>query len=273
MKRLLCLIVTIGCLAGLLAGCGDVPAAQNSILSSSRTASSAWASGEAEESDLSDPEQPIQEDSSRAEEGDSSASSQKEEGTGSASSAAGTSSKSPPAVSKSAGQGGGGKTAASDPPASNYQTPDAASSPEQTPAPEQTPPASSQGGNSGGQEEPKDPNVVTIRFAVECQAAVDKGNQIAKKISKNGYVLAPVTMELEKGATVYDALKKSGLVFTSEGGMFGQYVSSIQSLAEKACGDQSGWKYEVNGVFPGVSCSVQKLQDGDTVIWHYSLTV
>ena len=63
MKRLLCLIVTIGCLAGLLAGCDDVPAAQNSILSSSRTASSAWASGEEEESDLSDPEQPIQEDS------------------------------------------------------------------------------------------------------------------------------------------------------------------------------------------------------------------
>lgn len=273
MKRLLCLIVTIGCLAGLLAGCDDVPAAQNSTLSSSRTASSAWASSEEEESDLSNPEQPIQEDSSRAEEGDSSVSSQKEEGTGSASSRAGTSSKSPPAVSKSAGQEGGGKTASSDPPASNHKMPDAASSPEQTPAPEQTPPASSQGGNSGGQEEQKDPNVVTIRFAVECQAAVDKGNRIAKKISKNGYVLAPVTMELEKGATVYDALKKSGLVFTSEGGMFGQYVSSIQSLAEKACGDQSGWKYEVNGVFPGVSCSVQKLQDGDTVIWHYSLTV
>ena len=54
--------------------------------------------------------------------------------------------------------------------------------------------------------------------------------------------------------------------------MFGQYVKSIQSLNRGVLGRESGWKYEVNGVYPGISCSKYTLSDGDIVIWRYSLT-
>ncbi|WP_058986674.1 DUF4430 domain-containing protein [Hugonella massiliensis] len=70
------------------------------------------------------------------------------------------------------------------------------------------------------------------------------------------------------GASVYDALKATG---ASIGGS-STYVSSINGLAEKACGSGSGWMYKVNGVYPNYACGKYKLQGGESIVWAYTVT-
>ncbi|MDD6730540.1 MAG: DUF4430 domain-containing protein [Eggerthellaceae bacterium] len=70
------------------------------------------------------------------------------------------------------------------------------------------------------------------------------------------------------GASVYDALKAMG---ASIGGS-STYVSSINGLAEKACGSGSGWMYKVNGVYPNYACGKYKLQGGESIVWAYTVT-
>ncbi|GAA6395586.1 DUF4430 domain-containing protein [Solibaculum mannosilyticum] len=263
MKRLLCFVVTLGCIVGLLSGCGEVPAAQNGSVLSSEPMSSQGGSNLPEQSALLSSAQSSLEDSSGGEE--PSPSSQKQQGVNPDASQKEASTSPSPSVSKSQGQAAGGKNTASNPLAptqDNTQAP-----------PATTPDVPSQGGNNDHQEEPQNPETITITLSVECRAAREKGNRIAQKISdENGYIRTPVTMQLEKDATAYDALEQTGLVIVSEEGMFGQYVKSIQSLKEGAFGGQDGWKYEVNGVYPGISCSKYTLSDGDIVVWRYSLT-
>lgn len=271
-RRLLCFAMTLGCIVGLLAGCGEAPGAQNGSFSSSGMASSQSMSSGGDPSDLSSPEQSAQSTQEPSSEGGKpSPSSQNQGETSTSTSNKGDSSKASSSASKSTGQGtgasGGKDTASSAPASTQNNTP---SRPATT-----APNTPSHGGNNDRQEEQKDPQTVTITLSIECKAAVDKGNAIAKKVSdENGYILPPTTIEfnVEEKATVYDALKETGLVIVSEEGMFGQYVKSIQSLKEGTFGGQDGWKYEVNGVFPGFSCSKYELNDGDTVAWHYSLT-
>ena len=78
--------------------------------------------------------------------------------------------------------------------------------------------------------------------------------------------MGSATVTLSEGATVYDALCAMGV---SIGGS-SYYVSSINGLAEKACGATSGWTYSVNGVFPNRACGRYVLSGGESVRWVYS---
>lgn len=78
---------------------------------------------------------------------------------------------------------------------------------------------------------------------------------------------ARTSLELAEGASVYDALVASG----ADIGGDATYVSSIDGLAEFACGSGSGWMYSVNGEYPDKSCGDYTLSDGDEVIWVYTL--
>ncbi|MBO5369304.1 MAG: DUF4430 domain-containing protein [Clostridia bacterium] len=49
------------------------------------------------------------------------------------------------------------------------------------------------------------------------------------------------------------------------------YIEGIANLYEFDCGELSGWKYSVNGIFPEIGCSQYKLNDGDRVEWNYSI--
>ena len=118
---------------------------------------------------------------------------------------------------------------------------------------------SSNGSNSSGsspsnsQEKPQAPATKTIQVTVSIDGA--------------GYISAVKNkkVELEEGATVFDALKKAA---TSIGGNK-RYVSSINGLAEKEHGALSGWMYDVNGSTPMVPCGQYELKNGDSVLWHY----
>ncbi len=88
----------------------------------------------------------------------------------------------------------------------------------------------------------------------------------ASKVSAGS---SSATVSLAQGATVYDALKATGVSMNASNTQYGIYVSSIGGLAEKEHGATSGWMYSVNGVTPMTACSNYKLSNGDKVVWYY----
>ncbi|MEE0741295.1 MAG: bacterial Ig-like domain-containing protein, partial [Emergencia sp.] len=84
------------------------------------------------------------------------------------------------------------------------------------------------------------------------------------------------TFEADINATVWDILKMADeqndkLEFSNPSG---NYINSVtfngQTLAEKENGDNSGWMYTLNGVYPELGVSEQYLEDGDKIIFHYT---
>ena len=78
--------------------------------------------------------------------------------------------------------------------------------------------------------------------------------------------MGSVTLTLEEGSTVYDALCAMGVSVSGSS----YYVSAINGLAEFDCGSGSGWMYSVNGVYPNMSCGKYVLSDGDEIVWVYT---
>lgn len=74
------------------------------------------------------------------------------------------------------------------------------------------------------------------------------------------------TVVLPQGATVYDALCATGASISGSS----YYVSAINGLAEKQCGNGSGWTYAVNGSFPRKACGRYALSGGESISWIYS---
>ena len=68
------------------------------------------------------------------------------------------------------------------------------------------------------------------------------------------------------GSAVYDALCATGASISGSA----YYVSAINGLAEKQCGDGSGWAYAVNGSLPGKACGRYTLSGGESISWIYS---
>lgn len=77
---------------------------------------------------------------------------------------------------------------------------------------------------------------------------------------------ASMSLELDEGATVYDALCASGFSLSGSS----SYVSAIGGLAEKQCGSGSGWTYAVDGSFPAKACGRYVLSAGESISWIYS---
>ena len=73
------------------------------------------------------------------------------------------------------------------------------------------------------------------------------------------------------GSTVWDVLKKCldehNLSYSNP---TGNYVSSVNGLAEFDNGKNSGWMYTLNGKYPLNGVSKQKVKDGDKIIFHYT---
>ncbi|MEG0759818.1 MAG: DUF4430 domain-containing protein, partial [Raoultibacter sp.] len=103
---------------------------------------------------------------------------------------------------------------------------------------------------------PAQPATVTVSVSISSSAV-------------GGPVSGGATPTLSAGATVYDALMMAGVSVNAGNGPYGIYVSAIGGLAEKDHGGSSGWKYSVNGVEPGASCSNYVLKDGDSIQWYY----
>ncbi|WP_130813086.1 DUF4430 domain-containing protein [Olsenella sp. Marseille-P4559] len=96
-----------------------------------------------------------------------------------------------------------------------------------------------------------------IHVSVTINASADGGSAQSYSVS-----LAP-------GSSAYDALLATGASVNARDTVYGTYVAAIDGYAEKDQGGASGWKYAVNGSYPGYSAANCTLSDGDTVTWVY----
>ena len=77
-----------------------------------------------------------------------------------------------------------------------------------------------------------------------------------------------IQLELDSGATVYDALvavgTKAGITIGAQNSSYGVYVYAIGGIA---AGGSAGWMYSVNGEVPMVGAASYVLTNNDVVRW------
>lgn len=114
---------------------------------------------------------------------------------------------------------------------------------------------------------------VNISFTIDSNSAStrypDAVSDINTKMSAaSGDGSGLVRMELDSGATVYDALvavgAKAGITIGAQQSSYGIYVNNIGGIA---AGGSAGWMYSVNGAVPMVGAGSYVLTDGDVVRW------
>lgn len=95
-------------------------------------------------------------------------------------------------------------------------------------------------------------------------------------IPADGVILATRTVTFTDGETVYDVLRQAcrdagvPLDATYSPAYGTAYVRGINNIYEFDCGNLSGWKYCVNGVYPNYGCSAYVLKEGDVIQWNYT---
>lgn len=107
-------------------------------------------------------------------------------------------------------------------------------------------------------------NSLSVSFSVNCEKAVDHGADYPN------YLIGKTNCNVKEGITVFDLLieqcRKNGIAVVHQNK---SYIVSIGGLAEKDCGNASGWMYKVNGVKVMMSASKCVLKNGDIVEWYY----
>ena len=121
---------------------------------------------------------------------------------------------------------------------------------------------------------------ISCTIEIRCDSLVKNKKQaqesIWKYIPDDGEILAKVTVQMEKGATVYDVLAKvckaKGIAVDAEYTPLykSYYIKGIAHLYEKQAGDMSGWIYKVNGTAPNRGASAYKISEGDVISWRYT---
>ncbi|WP_171056450.1 S-layer homology domain-containing protein [Paenibacillus sinopodophylli] len=101
--------------------------------------------------------------------------------------------------------------------------------------------------------------------------------QSVDKLTINkGYVLQSASVELKTGDTVWTVLKRTldagniSVDFDWDETFKSVYVKSIAGDGEFDHGPDSGWMYNVNGVYPDYGASRYTLNPGDRIQWRYT---
>ena len=87
------------------------------------------------------------------------------------------------------------------------------------------------------------------------------------------------TCSIKNKDTAYDVLKtvckNNNIALDSQyTPLYGTYyIRGIGNLYQFDCGGESGWKYSVNGVIPGVGCSGYPVKAGDTIVFFFDCRV
>lgn len=139
------------------------------------------------------------------------------------------------------------------------------------------------GGNT--QSETEAEKTIQVSIEIRCDSAVKIKDSISnpglkEKIPDSGEILKETVYSVSETKddgskfNVYDLLSKAagenGILITANANK--TYVMSINYLDQMMLGQQSGWKYSVNGKVPGMAASSYILQDGDKVKWFYVLS-
>lgn len=96
-------------------------------------------------------------------------------------------------------------------------------------------------------------------------------------VPSSGYILKDYSLKAKQGESVYSLLKRAcdenNIPLNATDSGFGKYVYGINNLDQKDCGSESGWKYSVNGIYPGRSCDAEKIKSNTKIVWKYVIHV
>lgn len=126
--------------------------------------------------------------------------------------------------------------------------------------------------------------VKTVTISIDCATLLGHTADVkeAKRafVPQYGVILAPTTINLNKGDSVYDILvratKKYGIQMESSYTPIysSYYIEGINQLYEFDAGSLSGWMYSVNGWFPNYGVSeYTSLKNGDSISFSYTRNV
>jgi len=117
-------------------------------------------------------------------------------------------------------------------------------------------------------------------LTISCKAAVNNPDLNSSKksaVPANGIIYAAKKVTFTKGDSVYDVLKREtrdrGIQMQSTISLGDVYIEGINNLYQFDCGSTSGWKYSVNGSFPGYSCGKYTVKAGDSIQWIFATQV
>ncbi len=118
------------------------------------------------------------------------------------------------------------------------------------------------------------------RLSISCATVLDNMDKLDEDyrdiVPEDGWILPPTTVTIRSGDTVFDVLQRVcrrnsiHMEYNSNPVYQTAYIEGIGNLYEFDCGDNSGWMYCVNGVYPGFGCSDYTVGDGDVIEWKYT---
>ena len=152
--------------------------------------------------------------------------------------------------------------------------------PEVKPAPEKKPDPKPEVKPQPKPEQKPEPAALTCKLSIRCDTILNNKKYLTPGkeglVPDDGVIYAMKEVEFQEGETVFDVLlretKKNGIHMESSFSLVynAVYVEGINNLYEFDCGNQSGWMYKVNGIFPQYGCSQYKLKPGDVIEWQYT---
>ena len=122
----------------------------------------------------------------------------------------------------------------------------------------------------------------TCSFTIECRLILDRKDlwrDGLEEVVPGDGVFFSDKVRYKKGQSVYDILKKicdknDILLDADYTPLYDTYyVRGIGNLYEFDCGSESGWKYKVNGVLPGVGSSLYEIKDDDEIVFFYDIEI
>ena len=148
---------------------------------------------------------------------------------------------------------------------------------QQVETPKAQQPSQSQNNQSG---QNIDTEKLTCTFSISCATILNNMDKLDKDkkglVPEDGWILAPITVEIKQGETVFDVLKRICMsrklhmesswtpIYNSA------YIEGINNLYQFDCGSLSGWMYCVNGTYYNYGCSKAVIENGDIVEWVYT---
>ncbi len=121
---------------------------------------------------------------------------------------------------------------------------------------------------------------LTCTLEVRCDTLLSHLDELkadkAALVPEDGLLLEKTEVEFDPGASVFDVFRKVlkeekiHFEYTDATVYDSVYIEGIANLYEFDCGEQSGWMFSVNDVYPGLGCSAYTLSDGDVIVFSYT---
>ncbi len=117
---------------------------------------------------------------------------------------------------------------------------------------------------------------ITVTLSIECRTALDHPDEVREgiRIPADGIILEPVTVTLNDGDTVYDAVikgcREADIPLKIQGSGAMAYIMGIAGIREMDVGRESGWIYYVDQTYAQVGAGQYVLHGGEVITFRYT---